>query len=62
MFNLESAINLRFSNKVQRFTASSHRSSKMKHQNYSDTEFNDFTELAMQDLEDESDRIFEGFS
>ena len=34
----------------------------MKCQKRSDTEFVDITEVAMSDLEDESDTIFEGFS
>ena len=62
MFNPEPAINLWFSDKVRRLTASSHRNSTMKRQKRSDTEFVDIAELAMSDLDDESDTIFEGFS
>ena len=62
MFNPEPAVNLWFNDKVWRLTASSHRNSTIKHQKHSDTEFVDIAELAMSDLEDDSDTIFEGFS
>ena len=62
MFNSEPAINLWFSDKVRRLTVSSHRSSTMKREKRSDTEFVNITELAMSDLEDQSDTIFEGFA
>ena len=62
MFNSESAINLWFNDKVHSITASAHRSSTMKRQKHSDTEFLDIAELAMSDLEDERDTLFEGFS
>ena len=62
MFNPEPAVNLWFNDKVWRLTASSHRNSTIKRQKCSDTEFVDIAELAMSDLEDDSNTIFEGFS
>ena len=53
MLNPEPAINLWFNDKVWRLAAC---------QKCSDTEFVDIAELAMSDLEDESDIIFKGFS
>ena len=53
MLNPEPAINLWFNDKVWRLAACQKRS---------DTEFVDIAELAMSDLEDESDTIFKGFS
>ena len=62
MFNPEPAVNLWFNDKVWRLAASSHRNSTIKRQKRSDTEFVDIAELAMSELEDYSDTIFEGFS
>ena len=53
MLNPEPAINLWFNDKVWRLAAC---------QKCSDTKFVDIAELAMSDLEDESDTIFKGFS
>ena len=62
MFNPKLGMNLFLDDKVQRLTVSSHRKLMMKHQKHSDTKFADITELAMSDLEVESDTIFERFS
>ena len=62
IFNPEPAINLWFNDIVRRLRASSHRNSTMKRQKCRDTEFVDIAELAMSDLEDQSDTMFEGFS
>ena len=62
MFNPEPAINLWFNDKVRRLTASSHRSSSIKRQKRSHTEFVDIAKLVMSDLKDKSHTVFEGFS
>ena len=62
MFNPEPAINLWFNDKVRRLTASSHRSSSIKRQKRSHTEFVDIAKLMMSDLKDKSHTVFEGFS
>ena len=61
MINPEPAKNLCFNDKILRLTASTHRISTMERQKCSDTEFVDITLLAMWDLEDENDKIFEWF-
>ena len=62
MFNPEPAINLWLNDKVRRLTASSHRSSSIKRQKRSHTEFVDIAKLVMSDLKDKSHTVFEGFS
>ena len=56
-----SAINLWFNDKVRRLAVYLHRISMMKLQKRSYTKFVDIAELAMSDLEDDIDAIFEGF-